>query len=350
MVSPSTNHPALSVVIPVRNEEKHLGVVLEQLAAQSLPAEEFEVLVVDGMSDDRTREVVAAFHDRLPNLHLLDNPGILSGRARNVGARHARAPYILFVDGHCRIASPLMLASALTAFRQGEKCLSRPQPLATGGVSDFQAAVALARQSFLGHYTGSKIFEDKDHHCNPLSAGCGYEKSLYFEIGGVDESFDAGEDLEFNYRVHRLGIKAYHSQNFTVEYISRHSWIALARQLYRYGYGRARMARKFPEAFSPLPFLLGMAVVTAAVLPLVGLLYPPAFFAWSAGLGGYFLVTALAAALQSRAQPLPIFLHAWRCFPAIHLGGGLGYLSGLLGGPSWSPSLKEKVRKPAAVL
>jgi len=325
----------LSIVVPVRNEEAHLGAVLEQLSEQSLAAEKYEILVVDGFSDDNTRGVVQAAADKFGNIRLLDNPKHRSGPARNVGAAAAQGRYLLFVDGHCDIPDKDMLSSVLKAFIGGEKCLSRPQPLLMEQAPLYGKAVAMARKSWLGHQTGSKIYQEKDRHCNPLSAGCGYTLELFRELGGVDEDFDAGEDLEFNLRVHRSGIKALHSHNFTVGYFPRCSFHALFRQIYRYGYGRARMAHKHQATFSPISFALGMFGLSLITLPLLSVLWAPALWFWTLIVLGYASVSGLTSFWQSRKTGLKTAFYVWSTFPAIHLGAGAGYLSGLLGGPSW---------------
>ena len=83
--------PFVSVVIPVRNEEAHLGTVLDDLMSQDYPRDRFEILVVDGQSTDRSREVVKGYvaenrsqvsgvgsQNELPRVILLSNPGRLS--------------------------------------------------------------------------------------------------------------------------------------------------------------------------------------------------------------------------------------------------------------------------------
>ena len=332
--------------MPVRNEAAHIRAVLAQLCDQTLAPDRYEILVVDGYSDDDTRALVLAAAARHPHIHLLYNPGITSGCGRNVGAAHARAPHVLFVDGHCRIESRTMLASAAAAFRRGELCLSRPQPLIAEGVSLFQRAVALARSSRLGHHAGSKIFEADCGHCNPLSAGCGYARRLYEELGGIDESFDAGEDLEFNLRAHRRGVAAYHDADLTVSYFPRAGWRALFRQLYRYGHGRARMARKHPGTLSAPASLLAFCVAGVLALPAAGFLWAPAWLAWAALAGGYAVTVAGEAARLAGPRPTRLGAAVLACFPAIHLGAGLGYLSGLLGGPGWRQTPPAEAPSP----
>ena len=328
--------PVLSVVMPVRNEELHLAAVLRQLLNQTLDPSVFEILVVDGMSDDGTRQVVRQLQEDNPHLQLLDNPARLASSARNVGAEKAKGRFVLFVDGHCRLQYQDMLEKVVQVFQSGEKCISRPQPLVAQKSGCFGEAVSLARSSQIGHYTGSKIYNSEDRRCNPLTAGCGYERELYWQLGGMDESFDAAEDLEFNYRVHRAGVDAFHSERFTVEYRPRSTPIGLFRQLYRYGYGRARMARKFPVTFSPLTTILGLMGLWCLTLPLLSLFWLPALFLFISTAMPYLGLTALASAWAARKRNPLVWLKTWFAFPAIHFGAGLGYLVGLVKGPDWS--------------
>jgi succinoglycan biosynthesis protein ExoA len=328
--------PSLSVVMPVRNEEAHLGAIVRQLLDQSLDSSRYEILVVDGMSDDGTRDVVKELQTDNPHLHLLDNQVCLASSARNIGAKKARGRFVLFVDGHCRIVYDDMLEKILEAFENGERCVSRPQPLVSAGMENFGEGIALARSSIIGHFTGSKIYNRQDRHCNPLTAGCGYERKLFWELGGIDEKFDAAEDLEFNYRVHQAGVAAFHSDKFTIEYRPRSNFMGLFRQLYRYGYGRARMTRKYPATFSLLSTLLGVLGFWFLVLPVLGLLWPPAWILFVATLAPYASLTAVASAWEARGRNPLLWMKTWSAFPAIHFGAGLGYLVGLFRGPDLS--------------
>src|SRR5207244_4485971 len=93
--SPGGAWPFISVVVPVRNEERFLGHTLEQLLTQDYARERFEVLVADGRSTDGTRAVVETLQGTHPNLHLLDNPGRLSSAGRNAAVRTARGDLVV---------------------------------------------------------------------------------------------------------------------------------------------------------------------------------------------------------------------------------------------------------------
>ncbi len=332
----SRPRPKLTVVIPARNEEKFIANVLQQLLDQDFDQNLLEILVADGRSEDRTREIVEQFGKDHPNILLVDNPYYTSGHGRNLGAAAAKGDFVLFVDGHCRIMRKTMLRRVLDAFEGGEKCISRPQPLLQDGVSTFQKAVALARSTWLGHVAGSMIFSGGDRHCEPMSAGCGYDLELFRSLGGVDGDFDAAEDLEFNFRVFKKGVLALHSSDFSIGYFPRGDLKGLFRQLFRYGFGRAKMAKKHPSTFSLAAATVALASLGFFVIPLAGLIFPGLMLYYLIGLFLYFGLTLYVAASGARKAPWPLVLSVWTCILAIHFGAGLGYLSGLVRGPSFS--------------
>src|ERR1700679_3937322 len=98
--------PKISVILPVRNEVRSLGRLLDQLTQQNYPADRFEILVSDGRSTDGTRALVEqkASSSKVA-MRVVDNPGIRSGAGRNAGVTAASGDIILFIDGHCEIPS-----------------------------------------------------------------------------------------------------------------------------------------------------------------------------------------------------------------------------------------------------
>jgi succinoglycan biosynthesis protein ExoA len=328
--------PELSVILPVRNEATHLARLVGEMRRQTLAPALYEIIVVDGMSSDGSREILAALAADDPVLRVVDNPGYLASRARNLGVEAARGRYVLFVDGHCRLESPRLFEATLDAFRKGALCVSRPQHLLREGVGRFSRAAAVARTSWIGHYMGSQIYRDRPVLCDPTSAGCGYERAFYRSLGGVDESYDACEDLDLNHRVRRAGVQAVHSPEFAVSYYPRRNWRSLLRQLYRYGFGRGRMLRKFPRTFSVLTSGLSLFTLLMLALPLAGLVWPPAWTLWLLQLGVYAAIVVAMSTWLAAREGWDLWWDLVHSFVCIHLGAGMGFFAGLWGGPSGS--------------
>lgn len=265
----------ITVVMPVRNEERFIAETLGQLLRQDYPADRYEIIVADGLSDDRTREIVRDIREQHFQIKLLDNPKYLSSAGRNVGFKNGKGDYFLVVDGHCFIPDNQLFKNVAECFeKSASDCLGRPQPLDPPGLTRFQNVVAMARGSKLGHGGDSLIYGEFEGYASPVSNGAAYRRDVFEKIGYVDENFDACEDLEFNYRVEKAGLKAYTSPKLTVRYYPREDLKGLFRQMVRYGRGRFRFIRKHPEAVTlnqlvPAAFVAGLMLL--AVFGLVSL-------------------------------------------------------------------------------
>lgn len=317
----------LSVVMPVLNEARDIGPLLEALLTQEPPPGGYEVLVADGGSTDATREIVGELAARHANVQLLDNPGRRSSAGRNVGARAARGDYILFIDGHCHLPRPDYLKRVVEIFQaSGADCLCRPQPLDTLAGGTWARAIAAARHSWLGHNVGSDIYGGEPRFTDPRSAGAAYTRECFKQLGGYDERFDACEDVEFNVRVDQAAMRSFLHPDLAIPYRPRSTPGGLFRQMFRYGRGRARLMAKHPAEVSWV--LTGLTL--AAVLPLavlIGVGWASAL--WLLGVGAcVWLCVAAAESLRLGKDPAAA-VRTMVAFGAIHLGLASGFWRGL---------------------
>lgn len=321
--------PFITVVMPVRNEARFIHDTLEQLVAQDYPTDCYEIIVADGESDDGTQALVEEMSRQYPQIWLANNPSRLSSAGRNIGFKNGKGDYFLVVDGHCFIPTTELFNNVVACFeKSGADCLGRPQPLDPPGLSIFQKAVALARGSRLGHGGDSLIYSDYEGFASPVSNGAVYRKDVFDTVGYVDETFDAAEDVEFNYRIEKAGCKAYISPRLTIRYYPRENVKGLFRQMARYGMGRRRFILKHPEALSlsqmvPAMFVVGILVwgVTCAVI----FLNPLPFLCVSLMYSFYLLVTLIESVRLAHRTPDCVLLLPWIFF-VIHYGLGWGFL------------------------
>lgn len=337
---PSTLEPAsslvISVVVPIRNEEKFIGKTLDGLVGQDYPSDAFEVIVVDGDSTDATRREVKPFAERHPHVHLLSNPKRWASAARNVGVDAAIGDVVIIVDGHCQFLDNQYLKSIERAFKRHDvDCLGRPQPLDVKGGSVLQQAIALARSSRLGHHPDSFIYTDREQTVPAHSVGVAYRKSVFELIGKFDENFDACEDVEFNQRVDDAGLHCVLAPSISLRYYPRSSLRGLFRQMARYGRGRVRLFRKHENTFSlkslvPACFLafLLVGLVPAILLPILQLPYLGVIVLYAAVVAGF----SVALAIKSRDLRMVLWLPV--VFGVIHFGAGNGALQELIFGKS----------------
>jgi succinoglycan biosynthesis protein ExoA len=320
--------PFISVIVPVRNEERYIGDTLDQLLAQRYDSRRFEILVADGCSTDSTREIVAGYARRQPQVRLLKNEGRLSSAGRNVAVRASRGDIVLLVDGHCRLDDSWHLAEAASAFaRSGADCLGRPQSLDVTGAGAFQRAVAAARSSRLGHHPSSHIYSDREGFVPPQSVAVAYRRSVFEKVGLFDEAFDACEDVEFNHRAAGAGLRCFFTPRVGVTYYPRATLTGLFRQMTRYGRGRVRLLRKHPDSFSLLGFLPAAFLCGAVLGPLTALCHPLLAVVYASVMAFYALILLLfsigACVRRRDAAMLPLLP---LIFATVHAGAGWGVL------------------------
>ncbi len=318
--------PRISVILPIRNEERFIEQTLHYILGQDYPPARLEVLVIDGESTDRTRQIVEKVAANHANVRLLNNPQRLSSAARAIGAREATGEIITYVDGHVYIDNPNVLKhTAVLMHTQNVSVLSRPQFLHTPHNSRFQDAVAWARRSLLGHGLDSTIYMEQDGFVEPGSSGASYRREVFDQVGNFDERFDACEDVEFNTRVANAGFRSFTSMKLAVFYFPRETLGGLFRQTRRYGQGRCRLARKHPSTLGVgtlVPFAL---ISSPALIGLAGLIHASLWLAGGCVIAFYLLAIVLTSVGIAAKR-------GWKYLPAlpaiflvIHVGLGWGF-------------------------
>jgi succinoglycan biosynthesis protein ExoA len=318
----------VAIVIPVLNEARHIGVVLQAMRPQERSRVR-QLIVVDGGSTDSTRDIVLQAAKQDSRISLLPNPKRLQSAAMNLAAA-AASPAVRFlvrVDAHAGYP-PDFVSDLLTAQAQSE-AQSVVNRLYSKGTSCFQRAVAAASNSKFGtggaaHRIGSKDgFVDHGHHAL-------FDRDWFIKAGGYDETFSANEDAEFDVRLRQEGGKIWFTSGAVVEYYPRDSVRALSRQYYRYGAGRARTTRKHAERLRLRQVIPPLLTIILLLSVLLGIFWPPLLVVPAAYLLGVGFATML---LWSRTKDLCV-LGSMVALPVMHLSWGCGFLRQMLFGKS----------------
>jgi succinoglycan biosynthesis protein ExoA len=307
----------VSVVIPARNEETAIAACLDSVLAQDWT--NLEVLVVDGDSTDRTREIVQEYATRDQRVHLLHNPRRIIPVSLNVALAAATAPWLVRVDAHAAVPSGYVRL-AVGHLRTG-------QYGGVGGRKDGVGrtpagrAVAAAMGSRFGvggsTYHWGEELTDAEHV--PFGA---YPVDLLRSMGGWDEELVVNQDFELDYRLRAAGHRILFDPAMRIDWECRQSVSALFKQYKRYGGGKVVVALKHPASLRPrhlaapaLVAVLGAAGLVAMRKPVLGaaIIAP-----YALGLG--------AATVQTAKR---VDAEAWRyvapAFVAMHVGWGLGF-------------------------
>lgn len=312
----------VSVLTPVRDEERHIGDAAAAMRAQELDGE-VEFIFIDGASQDGTAGILRELAAEDPRVRVLDNPQGTTPVALNIGLRAARGRYVARMDAHTHYP-PRYLAAGVARLRAGGAAhVSGPQlPRGTG---KWARRVALGLSTALG--TGGAAFRrDSGTEVEVDSGFTGlWERATLERQGGWDEEWLNDQDSELAARIRKEGGRIVCLPEMAADYIPRDSLWRLARQYWRYGFFRVKTFRRHPESMRRSHVLapgLALAAVVA-VLPL-----GPVSRVARAGVAAYAAaVLAVSAAQAPRAGPGDA---AWlpAVFACMHLPYGAGFFAG----------------------
>ncbi|MGC8913860.1 MAG: glycosyltransferase [Thermoplasmata archaeon] len=213
----------ISVIITVRNEEKHISDLLDSLTVQEPP---FEIIIVDSSSEDRTCEIVKEYMKRYTNIRLFEHGGT-RGESRNFGVKQAKGEYVAFTDGDC-IANPFWLSELRNGLKENQIVAGRTIQIG------YHAFEKLERVELV--YKGSDVTYP--------TANIAYEKKLFEEIGGFDPWFVTAEDIDLNLRAVERGAKITYNPKAIIYHRARESFYKFFKQAFWNGYGRKQLTVK----------------------------------------------------------------------------------------------------------
>ncbi len=325
--------PSVSVIIPCRNEEKTIHLVLDAIYGQTYPRDRLQVVIADGFSEDRTREKIADFKTAHPDLDVLvvDNPQRVIPAGLNAAIKASIGELIVRMDAHS-IPNPDYVALCVDA-------LERDIAQNIGGVWDIQPgkdswiarSIAAAAGNPLAVGDAHYRFTDKAAYVDTVPYGS-YKRELFEQIGLFDETLLANEDYELNTRILQSGGKIWLDPKIRCTYFARSNLRALAKQYYGYGFWKVQMLKRYPETLRwrqvlPPAFLLGLALTL-----LVGIFWKPSLYLFTAVLGLYLLILlAVGIHMAIKKRDILMMIGVPLAIITMHFSWGAGFFAGAFG-------------------
>ncbi len=322
------NMPMVSIVVPVRNEADFIEPCLRALLSSDYPRDRLEILLVDGMSDDRTAAIAEIIAREDPRLRILLNHHRVVPHAMNQAIREAKGEIVIRVDGHALVTPNFVRRNVETLRRRPEAwCVGGP--VKTVSRSFLGSAIAAAMTSPAG--VGNARFRTGNYegHVDTIAFGA-YWRWVFGRIGLFDEELVRNQDDELNLRLIKAGGKIYMSPDICSEYYARTSLRKLARQYYQYGFWRIRTIQKHRQPATLRQIIPLLFVITWLILILGALTWSPLQWLLGAAAIGYTALLALGGVDVARRFGLPEAILAPVVFAILHFSYGLGSLHGLV--------------------
>lgn len=320
--------PAVSVIMPVLNEARHLAASVTQILAQQYCGD-MELVLALGPSKDDTDRIARELAASDPRVKLVRNPSGKTPAGLNIAVQAASHGIVARVDGH-GILLPGYLERAVTLLESTGAANVGGLMLAVG-VTGFEQAVARAYSCKVGLGGGSFHVGGQEGPVDSVYLGV-FRRQVLELLGGFDEHYHRAQDWELNHRIRQSGGVVWFSPDLAVTYRPRSSWLELVRQFFHTGRWRREVIRQHPDSIRPrylAPPAATAAIIVGAVAGVVGTVAqaPVLQLGWAGPFG--YCVGAVAASL-AESRGLPWRARVW--FPVvlstIHLSWGSGFLFG----------------------
>lgn len=331
----------LSVIIPCRNERKHIEVCVRSLLRQDPPPGGLEVLVVDGLSEDGTRDILENLAKEHPELRIVDNPRRVTPCAMNAGIREARGIYVAILGAHCQYASDY-LRTCVALFDEHPEADCVGGPIISAGKSVFGQAVAVAMSHPVGIGNARHRHPDFEGYaegaCYPV-----FRKEIFEKIGFYDEMLVRNQDDELNYRLTKQGGKVFLSPRARSTYYVRETVASLFRQYFEYGYWRVAVIRKHRMPASLRHLVPPVFVIGLVASFTLALMVPPGWrLVMLTGPFIYGLILCGVGIGVSRRAGWKIGALFPVAAATMHVAYAIGFLWGLLKGAKASSTGSDK--------
>lgn len=325
--------PFVSVVMPVRNEAQFIKSCLDALLAQDYAPDRMEVIIVDGMSDDRTRAIVQQVAMNDERVVMIDNPRKITPCAMNLGIKRATGDVIVRVDGHA-VIPPNYVSECL-------KWLFKEKVEGVGGAVDSESgsyigeAIAIGMSSPFG--IGGSGFRTVGRKGIPVQVDTlpfwAFRRSVFDRVGWFNEEMVRHQDYEFNYRLRSSGGRLLLLPWLRVKYYVRSTLPKFWRQYWQYGVWKGRFLRTYPRSARVRHFVPPIFVLALISMILLVVLAPALGTRYLALVAGTYLIFLVAATLIlvarghiKQAPLIPLILLS------LHVVWGAGVWVGLISG------------------
>jgi succinoglycan biosynthesis protein ExoA len=320
--------PFVYIIMPIRNEAAFIERSLSALLMQDYPPERMEVLVVDGMSEDGTRQIVQTLIANTARhlIRLIDNPERIIPTGLNRAIRHARGEVIVRIDGHTLIAPDYISEGIDTLRRTGaDNVGGLASPAGEGWIGE---TIALAYNVRFG--VGGALFRRATRETEADTVYMGiFRRDVFDRIGFFDEELIRNQDIELNGRIRRAGGRIILSPCIRSTYFHHHSLQSLWSQNYANGLWLFPTLTKTWRALSWRHYVPLVFVSSLLLSGIASLSVPGGWLVLTAIAGSYLIATAIVSISTARKHGWRVVLSLPIVFVTLHFSYGMGSLRGL---------------------
>ena len=323
--------PYVSLIVPIRNEVRHIGRFIDDVMKQDYPIDRLEIIIADGMSDDGTREelkrVVA--NECGKSIKVIENPKKIVSTGLNDAIRKASGNIIIRMDVRC--IHPHDYITKLVEVSLKTKAENVGGVLVTKGDLTYaqraRCAAYRSRVSVGGALRDQGSTEHFKTEVDAVYGGC-WRKEDLLKHGMFDEQMVRNQDDELSFRILASGGKIIQDPSIRVGYYVRIKFSQLFYQFFQYGYWKVAVVKKYPKQASLRHFVPASFVVVLLVLALLSLFYAEFLMVLAVVSGAYTLVILFGSLAQCGCKTIVLWPGVMLALALMHLGYGMGFCIG----------------------
>lgn len=325
----------ISVIVPIYNEEKYIERCVKSILEQDYPKDDLEVLFVDGMSEDATRDILADYSAVYPWIRVLENPKRIVPYAMNMGIDASAGDIIIRIDAHSLYEKNYF--SALAGYLCSHPDIDNVGAVCKTDVLNKTPKTLAIREILSNKFgVGNSTFRTgitEAQEVDTVPFGC-WRKTVFNKYGKYDVRLVRNQDIELNKRIRRGGGKIVIIPDTHCTYLARETFTELAKN--NFGNGKWNILTVYytreinslsPRHFVPLMFLISL------VLPLIAsIFWWPLVLIAAASIIAYTSLIGTISLKLSMEKGLSFF-RLVQSFFVLHLSYGWGSLVGILSLP-----------------
>ena len=304
-----------------------------------------EIFMIDGMSEDNTREIIKRYIKKYPFIQLINNSKKIVPTALNIGIRKARGDIIIRIDAHNTYPSNYIEKLILWIRKTKADNVGGIWITKAGAETSIAKAIALALSHPFG--VGNPYFRigtKEPKYVDTVPFGC-YKREVFDKIGLFDEDLVRNQDDEFNLRLIKNGGKILLVPDIISHYYARDSIYKLWKMYFQYGYFKPLVAKKVGGVLTwrqIIPSLFISSLILALLLSSFS-----KFFLWMFLFifGLYTTVNfSISLIISIKKKDLRLLPFLIASFITLHFSYGFGYIKGIWDFIVFKKHLKKKIK------
>ena len=262
----------VSVVMPVYNEELYIRNCIESLLRQTFPLEKMEWIFVDGMSKDKTVEILEEYKTKYPKLiKIYRNKHQTVPYAMNIGINEANGDYIIRLDAHADYAEDYIYQCVRYLNETGADNVGGV--LTTKGKGFLGETIAKMLSSKFGVGNSGFRTSANDGYVDTVPFGA-FKKEVFEKYGLYDTRLTRNQDNEMNYRIRKNGGKIYLSNNIKLSYYCRNTFKGIVDMALKNGKWNIITMKLCPGSMGLRHFIPMLFVISLLCFPILIYFFP----------------------------------------------------------------------------